>query len=179
MRSELILSSLAALCVAACAKPIEGAPVCAPVSSWSAPAFRCISAPPPAPAPVVEAPPPKPEPPPEPPPKAKVSEEKIELAETVQFETDSAKLLDQSKSLLDEVVKVMNDHPEITKVQVEGYTDSTSTKRHNQKLSEERAAAVRQYLIEKGIKADRLTSKGFGQDNPVADNTTEDGRFKN
>ena len=70
-------------------------------------------------------------------------------------------------------------HPEIARVQIEGHTDSTATKQYNQRLSEQRAAAVKTYLVSKGIGPDRLTTRGFGEDRPVADNGTEEGRFKN
>ncbi len=70
-------------------------------------------------------------------------------------------------------------HPEIARVEVEGHTDSTATKQHNQRLSEQRAAAVKAYLVDKGIAADRLTTRGYGEDRPVGDNGTEEGRFKN
>jgi len=176
MRSKLLVVALFA---SACTKP-GAVPVCSPAASWSAPILTCAQ-----PAPViakVEPPPPepKPEPPPEPPPpKVEVKEDKIDLGETVQFETDSAKLLPQSQTLLDEVASQLTSHSEITKVQVEGYTDSTATRKHNQKLSEDRAASVKKYLISKGIDGKRLSTKGFGEDKPVGDNKTEDGRFKN
>src|SRR5262249_42118360 len=95
------------------------------------------------------------------------------------FETDSAVLLDRSKALLDDVAKVLTDHPEITKVQIEGHTDSKASHRHNQKLSLERVASVKTYLVGKGIDASRLTTKGFGETKPIASNKTEEGRAKN
>jgi OOP family OmpA-OmpF porin len=160
------------LLVGACATP-KGAEVCRPVSSWAAPSFRC--------APIGEAPPPvvtptEPEPPPPP---EEPTPELIELRDKIQFETDSAVLLPQSKTVLDDVVKNLQDHPEITKVRIEGHTDSTSTPEHNQTLSEQRAASVKTYLVSKGIAPGRLTTQGFGQDKPVGDNDTEDGRFQN
>src|SRR5262249_43627986 len=88
-------------------------------------------------------------------------------------------LVERSKTLLDEVASQLQSHPEITKVQIEGHTDSTSTKKHNQTLSEQRAAAVKTYLVGKGVRGDRLVTKGFGETRPVGDNATEDGRFKN
>jgi outer membrane protein OmpA-like peptidoglycan-associated protein len=161
----------------ACATPRHGE-VCHPVASWGQPAIRCTQ--PAAPPPVVEAPPPVVEAPPPPPPaKVEVKDDTIDLKEKVEFATGKAELVGNSTSLLDEVVKVMTDHPEITKIRIEGHTDNTSTKSFNQRLSDERAAAVRAYLISKGIKADRMVSKGFGQDKPIADNTTDEGRAAN
>ena len=168
-------SSLLALLLVGCAAPQTGR-VCTPVASWASPAFRCVTpdgAPPPvAPAPV-EAPPP------EAPPPAEVKEETIDLKEKVEFETDSAQLKEGSKPVLDGVVKVMKDHPEIAKIRIDGHTDSTSTPEHNQTLSEQRAASVKEYLTSKGIAAGRLSSKGFGQSKPIDDNNTESGRAAN
>jgi OOP family OmpA-OmpF porin len=183
MRSRTLLAVALTAALAGCAKP-EGAPACHPVGGWIAPTFRCAA---PA-APVVE-PKPEPEPEPEPvepepkpepePPKAEVKSDKIELSETVQFETDSAVLIERSKALLDDVAKAMADHPEVTKVQIEGHTDSQASRRHNQKLSLQRVASVKAYLLGKGVEASRLTTKGFGADKPIASNKTEAGRAKN
>jgi flagellar motor protein MotB len=97
----------------------------------------------------------------------------------VQFEPDSAKLIADSKDLLDEVAKALDEHPEIKLLSIEGHTDSRMSTRHNQKLSVQRANSVRSYLIKKGIAKDRLVTKGFGETQPVADNSTWKGRFEN
>jgi outer membrane protein OmpA-like peptidoglycan-associated protein len=97
----------------------------------------------------------------------------------VQFETDSAVLLGRSKTLLDEVVTALKDHPEVRRVLIEGYTDAKASRTYNQKLSEERAAAVKTYLVEHGVEAGRLRTKGFGERKPVGSNKTEEGREKN
>ncbi|HET7504537.1 MAG TPA: OmpA family protein, partial [Kofleriaceae bacterium] len=145
MRSSALIIVVLGAAVAGCATPEQKA-ACFPVAGWSSPTFRCAVAP----APVAEVPPEpaKPEPPPPPPPtespKAEVRSENIELSETVQFETDSAVLLDRSKALLDEVVAALNDHPEVKKVMIEGHTDSVASTRHNKKLSEQRVASVKE-----------------------------------
>ncbi len=110
---------------------------------------------------------------------AHLGTEKIELSETVQFETDSAVLVERSKQLLDDVVREMNEHPEVKRIQIEGHTDSVASHKHNMKLSQERIASVRAYLIGKGIPAKRLTTKAFGETKPIASNKTEEGRAKN
>jgi OOP family OmpA-OmpF porin len=175
MRSKL---ALLIVVVTGCYKS-NGPEICEPVvTSWASPAYRCLAyvkeTPPPPPAPAPEPPPPPP-----PAPKTEVTQEQIKLKEKVEFETDSAVLKDSSKGLLDEVVQVMKDHPELEHVRVAGHTDSQGARGHNQKLSEERAAAVKQYLVDHGVAADRLASKGYGQDRPVADNKTEEGRAEN
>ena len=172
-RSSSLLGFLVVL--GACTKTDLAAP-CHPVTSWSMPAFRCSVA---APPPVVAVAPPPETPPPEPPKKATLKQDKIEVGEIVEFETGSSKLKPESETILDEVANILNDHPDVKKVQIEGYTDSQGDRAHNQKLSEKRAAAVKTYLVGKGIDGGRLTSKGFGQDHPVADNTTDDGRHQN
>jgi len=97
----------------------------------------------------------------------------------VQFETESAVLLDRSKALLDEVAQQLADHPEVKKVQIEGHTDAVASRRHNQKLSQDRVASVKKYLLDKGVEPQRLSTKAFGETKPVASNKTEEGRAKN
>lgn len=167
-----------------CATPAAKA-TCYPLAGWSTPVFRCAGAA----EPVAVTPPPEPEPPPaaaaepepepEAPPKAAMANEAIELSETVQFETESAVLLERSKTLLDDVVRELNDHPEVTRVQIEGHTDSVASPRFNRKLSQERVDSVRSYLVSKGIDPKRLTTKAFGERKPTASNKTEEGRAQN
>jgi OOP family OmpA-OmpF porin len=64
-------------------------------------------------------------------------------------------------------------------VELEGHTDSIGTEQYNQGLSERRAASVRDYLQKKGVDSGRITSRGFGESKPIADNKTRDGRAKN
>ena len=186
MRSSALIAIALSGTVAACASPQDKA-TCYPLSSWSAPVFRCAAAappqvavtPPPAPEPEPVKPPPAPEPEPPPPPKAELKNEKIELSETVEFETDSAVLVPRSKQLLDDVVRELGDHPEVKKVQIEGYTDSVASPKHNMKLAQERVSSVKAYLLGKGVEPKRLTTKAFGEKNPIASNKTEEGRAKN
>lgn len=180
MRSDrTLIVSLLVSAVAACAHPGAGR-TCAPTLSWAAPAYVCTTGA--APTPIVEAEPePEPTPEAEPPPEpvAEVVSDTIELRESVQFETGSPILLDRSKEVLDEVVKVMTDHPELKVVEIRGHTDGEGSTRSNQKLSDRRAAAVRTYLVDHGVAKGRLKSKGFGESQPVADNETPEGRAQN
>jgi outer membrane protein OmpA-like peptidoglycan-associated protein len=94
------------------------------------------------------------------------------------FETGKATIQAESKPLVDQVYELLNTTPDL-KVSIEGHTDNTGTVEGNKKLSEQRAKAVVDALITLGIKSDRLSSVGWGQERPVADNRTEDGRTKN
>ncbi len=79
---------------------------------------------------------------------------------------------------LDNVVKLMKDNPTL-KIQINGHTDNVGKPADNLSLSDNRAKAVVQYLTSKGIEPARLSSQGFGATQPVADNTTEEGRAQN
>ncbi|MCW3116339.1 MAG: OmpA family protein [Chitinophagaceae bacterium] len=104
---------------------------------------------------------------------------KVELAaRNIYFATGSSKLLAKSNKGLNEVVKVLNDDPGM-KLAIDGHTDNTGKAEKNQILSEARAAAVKNYLVSKGIDQSRLTSAGYGQDQPIADNKTAAGKAKN
>lgn len=94
------------------------------------------------------------------------------------FDTNSATLKPESKAELDKLVAFIKSNA-IAKIEVGGHTDNVGDDKSNQTLSENRAKAVYDYLIKSGIEALRLTSKGYGETKPVADNTTEDGRAKN
>jgi OmpA-OmpF porin, OOP family len=181
MRSNALFAILLGASLAACATT-EAKKTCYPVSSWQSPVFQCAVAAPPPPAPAPEPAPvaaPEPTPAPEPKPTAELQDEKIAISETVQFETDSAVLLDRSKLLLDEVATVINEHPEIKRLVIEGHTDSAASHQHNMKLSEQRTDSVKKYLIEKGVDAKKLKTKAFGETKPIADNKTEEGRAQN
>jgi outer membrane protein OmpA-like peptidoglycan-associated protein len=96
----------------------------------------------------------------------------------VNFDSDKATLLPESLALLDKVATGLKDWPEI-RVEIAGHCDSTNTDAHNQKLSDARAAAVYQYLLAKGIAANRMIAKGYGESKPIADNKTKEGRAEN
>jgi outer membrane protein OmpA-like peptidoglycan-associated protein len=96
----------------------------------------------------------------------------------VTFATGKATLLPESQTVLDGVAASLGDNPTVT-VEVGGHTDNTGRRAANVTLSEARATAVRAYLIGKGVAASQLTAKGYGPDQPVADNTTVTGRAAN
>ena len=119
-----------------------------------------------------KAPPPKPQ-------RVVLTASSIKISDKVQFKLGSAELLPESFSLLDEVVAVLKDNPQIEVLQVEGHTDSTGGAAINRKLSGERAASVRTYLASKGVEEKRMVAKGFGPDRPIADNNTPEGQEQN
>jgi outer membrane protein OmpA-like peptidoglycan-associated protein len=108
-----------------------------------------------------------------------VTGEKLELADKVFFDSGKATIQDRSHALLDEVAKVLTDHPEVKRVLIEGHTDSVGSAARNTKLSQARAESVRKYLVGRGVATDRLEAKGFGSARPVADNKTVAGREEN
>lgn len=102
----------------------------------------------------------------------------IVIHQTVYFEYNRAVIRPQSFALLDTVAQVMHDFPDIT-VEVQGHTDDRGRDEYNLRLSGERAEAVRQYLIEKGVAASRMTSRGYGETRPIAANRTAADRARN
>ncbi|HEU5042058.1 MAG TPA: OmpA family protein, partial [Gemmatimonadales bacterium] len=100
------------------------------------------------------------------------------ILEGVNFETGKSTLTPESQTILNGVAESLVANEEI-RVQVSGHTDNTGGLALNRRLSKARAESVRQYLIEKGVAADRLTSAGFGPDRPVASNRTAEGRAQN
>lgn len=108
-----------------------------------------------------------PAPEPEPEKRVEVRDNKIVINEKVQFELDSAKILSESHSLLDEVAKVIKENPQIKEIQVEGHASAEGSDSHNMDLSKRRAKAVMTYLIKAGIGKKMLTSQGFGETRPL------------
>lgn len=94
------------------------------------------------------------------------------------FSVNSATLHPGAADEITRVAKVLNDYPQ-TNVTVAGYTDSTGTAAHNLKLSEERARAVKNALVDRGVLASRITTTGYGEKKPIADNSTPEGRQLN
>jgi outer membrane protein OmpA-like peptidoglycan-associated protein len=124
-----------------------------------------------------------PEPPPPPPApvvmKAKRVGKKIEISEKVMFETGKADIKVDSDQLLKDVGTVLRENPSVTKLRIEGHTDSVGKDKANKKLSQDRADAVKAFLVGVGIDAARLEAVGYGEEKPVADNATDEGKEKN
>ena len=103
----------------------------------------------------------------------------LQILDKVFFARNRSAIKSRSHALLDNIAQVMNNHPEIKKVSVEGYTDSRGTLEYNLELSQHRADAVVGYLVGHGVDASRLQAVGKGEADPVADNKTAKGRAAN
>ncbi|MCX8161343.1 MAG: OmpA family protein [Candidatus Saccharicenans sp.] len=100
------------------------------------------------------------------------------IALSIHFDTGKATIRPESQRIIEEIATLLRENPEL-KVSIEGHTDSTGTPQGNKALSEERAKAVLSAVAGLGVDAARMTAVGWGQDKPVADNATEEGRAKN
>lgn len=97
---------------------------------------------------------------------------------SVNFETNKSVLTATAKANLDKVVPVFQSYAD-TDIVIYGYTDSTGRLEYNQKLSQDRAASVRSYLVSKGLGTARIKTRGMGPNDPIASNETVEGRSKN
>jgi outer membrane protein OmpA-like peptidoglycan-associated protein len=97
---------------------------------------------------------------------------------SVKFNSSSNKLTNDSRQSLNDIASIMQGNPQLH-LTISGYTDSTGRPAHNLSLSRQRAEVVKSYLVGKGITADRITTIGYGQLRPVADNNTEEGKALN
>jgi OmpA-OmpF porin, OOP family len=108
------------------------------------------------------------------------NQNEICITQPVLFATASAKIIGNSSDILKQVAEILKDNPDIELVSVEGHTDNQGTIWGNRTLSKARAEAVKAWLIKDGfIDSSRLVSKGFGQDKPITENKTKEGRAKN
>jgi len=99
-------------------------------------------------------------------------------ANNIYFATGKYTLLAKSNKGLNEVAQIIKDNPGIN-LTIDGHTDDVGKDESNQILSENRANAVKKYLISKGVEESRLTATGYGETKPIADNKTAAGRQKN
>ena len=109
----------------------------------------------------------------------KIEHGKVYIFGKVQFGNNSSKIDRRSEPLLDQIGQALNANPGVGNILVEGHTDNVGDPRFNQRLSEDRAAAVREALIRRGVDGDRLRTLGFGETHPIAPNKSPAGRAKN
>jgi outer membrane protein OmpA-like peptidoglycan-associated protein len=100
------------------------------------------------------------------------------IALYINFDTGKSVIKPESKSIIEQIVQMLKSNPEL-KISVEGHTDNVGTPASNKTLSEERAKSVVSAIVSQGIATERLSSSGYGQDKPIGDNTTEEGRARN
>ncbi|MGN0003567.1 MAG: OmpA family protein [Sphingobacterium composti] len=103
---------------------------------------------------------------------------KFSLSSDVLFPSNSSYLTDKAKAELDKLTRILRTQSD-KKIRVDGHTDATGEVNYNVWLSEKRAASVKKFLEDAGITASRITTKGLGPNNPIADNKTAEGRQKN
>lgn len=109
----------------------------------------------------------------------KLTANEIQIKQQVQFALDSAVILPESFGLLTEIADTIIRNPQLKRIEVQGHTDNSGTPEHNKILSEQRAEAVRAWLVQHGAPADRLVARGYGQEKPLVPNVTAGNRAKN
>lgn len=129
------------------------------------------------PPPVTQAPPPPPAPAPAPAPSVLPAHGQVTLT-GVTFAHNSARLTSTSDAVLDEMATGLIANPGL-KIEIQGHTDSTGSAAYNQRLSQRRADAVREYLIDHGVNADQVVARGYGESEPIESNSTAAGRAAN
>jgi hypothetical protein len=107
-----------------------------------------------------------------PPPDTRIQGNKIVLLGKIYYDTNKTTIKPVSYPVLDDVVSVLRDHPEITLIEVQGHTDARASDEYNLRLSQGRAESAMQYLVGKGISSGRLRAVGYGESRPIASNDT-------
>jgi OOP family OmpA-OmpF porin len=113
-------------------------------------------------------------------PEIKAEQKKIlnEATKYIQFDFDKATLRPSSNARLDQMVKILNEYPDYS-LSIAGHTDSQGDDNYNLRLSYDRAASARKYMLDKGIPAERIEARGYGETKPIADNKTKAGQALN
>jgi outer membrane protein OmpA-like peptidoglycan-associated protein len=109
----------------------------------------------------------------------RLSGDRIEILERVYFDTNRATIKKRSHSVLEQVASLMKAQPDIRLLRVQGHTDARGDDDHNLDLSQRRATSVKEFLIKRGVEAQRLSARGYGESHPIAENTTDEGRAQN
>jgi len=102
-----------------------------------------------------------------------ITRDRVLIMEKIYFETNKAKIRSISFPILNTVAKTLIAHKELKIIEIQGHTDERGSNRHNLRLSQRRANSVRNYLINKGLGADRLTARGYGEDQPKCRQSTK------
>ncbi|MCZ2268082.1 MAG: OmpA family protein, partial [Ignavibacteriales bacterium] len=100
------------------------------------------------------------------------------ILEGITFDVNKSTIKPESEATLMKALKTLETYTDIS-VEIGGHTDSDGSAKSNQKLSEARAESVKAWLVNKGIDASRISTKGYGEDKPIADNKTKEGKQKN
>jgi OmpA-OmpF porin, OOP family len=100
------------------------------------------------------------------------------IALYINFDTGKSTIKPESKPIINQIVELLKSNPDL-KLSIEGHTDNVGNPKSNKTLSEERARSIFAAIVAQGIDGARLSSTGHGQDKPLADNSTEEGRAKN
>lgn len=100
------------------------------------------------------------------------------IALYINFDTGKSNIKPESMTIIDQIAALLKAHADL-KVSIEGHTDNVGTPESNKTLSQQRAKSVMSAVVQKGIAADRMAAVGWGQEKPIADNRSEDGRAKN
>jgi outer membrane protein OmpA-like peptidoglycan-associated protein len=108
-----------------------------------------------------------------------VTANEITISQQIQFQVDSAVILAESDALMREIADTLIKNPRISKVEVQGHTDSSGPDEYNKTLSEARAAAVRDWLTSHGVEPDRLVAHGYGEERPLIPNVTKGMKAQN
>jgi OmpA-OmpF porin, OOP family len=158
----------------------DGSGACVVTSGQVLP--ECVPPPPPPPPPEPAKPAPPAPPAPKPPEPAKPAPQSVRESVVIQadalFDFDKSVLRPDGKKAIDDALAKIQG-TDLEMVIATGHTDSIGTEQYNQRLSERRAEAVKQYLVSKGIPASKVTTIGKGESQPVATNKTKEGRQKN
>jgi outer membrane protein OmpA-like peptidoglycan-associated protein len=105
--------------------------------------------------------------------------DRITVGDALLFEVGKANIETRLSHVLNAVARILEATPAISKLTIEGYADSTGDETFNKQLSQDRAEAVKAYLLKKGVEPSRLEAVGLGTEHPVAPNDTDEGRAKN